>query len=198
MEDNKMKKMTTVLLLAIAGIAFIPTGCVTNTAVTIESIVPFGSDVDVAYSQDLWKVLLKAKLVGPESIRSLPYEGQEPHGVILEQLSTHIKIKGYTGKVYVKSNYMGDGITRSKVVNDPSSYIKAVTVMFKRQKGYDPDNQNWFWVKYKPDGSLHANPKGMLLAGRVAKGMKKGCITCHITAAGGDYLFNNTAEQLDE
>jgi hypothetical protein len=61
--------------------------------------------------------------------------------------------------------------------------------MFKR-KGYDGDNKDWFWVKFKPDGSLHKNPKGMQLAGKVAKGMPKGCIACHKAAPGGDYVYN--------
>ena len=50
---------------------------------------------------------------------------------------------------------MGEGMTRSKVVNDPNAYLKAITVMFKREKGYDPDNQNWFWVKYKRKRSIN-------------------------------------------
>ena len=71
-----------------------------------------------------------------------------------------------------------------------NTWLKAVTVMFKRENGYDADNQNWFWAKYKPNGSLHSNPKKMLLAGRVAKGKPAGCISCHRAAPGGDYLFN--------
>ena len=35
------------------------------------------------------------------------------------------------------------------------------------------------------------NPKGMSLAGRVAKGMPAGCIACHSNAGGGDFLFIN-------
>ena len=54
---------------------------------------------------------------------------------------------------------------------------------------YDPDNQNWFWAKYLPNGSLDKNPKGMQLAGRVAKGADAGCIACHAGADGGDYMF---------
>jgi hypothetical protein len=148
-------------------------------------------------SKDLWKVLLKEKLAGPGMIRVLPYEGMEPHGVILEQLSTMITVNHHTGLVYVKNNYMGKTMTRSKVVNNPDAYLAAITVMFKREKGYDPDNQDWFWVKYKPDGTLHLNPKGAMLAGRIAKGMTAGCIACHVDADGGDYLFNNTASHLD-
>ena len=43
--------------------------------------------------------------------------------------------------------------------------------MFKREKGDDPEGKNGFRVKYKPDGQLFVNPKGMKFAGRrVAKG----------------------------
>ena len=63
--------------------------------------------------------------------------------------------------------------------------------MLQREAGYDDDNDNWFWAKYAPDGSVMANPKGMKLAGRVAKGMPAGCISCHLSAEDGDYLFFN-------
>ncbi len=192
MKKRMILVYSTILLVAI-GI----TACTKNQLSVKQDLPPFGSEFDVSYSQSLWKALVEEKLAGPNMIRSIPYEGMEPHGVILEQLSTMISVEGYTGIVFVKNNYMGEGITRSKVVNDPNAYLKAITVMFKREKGYDPDNQNWFWVKYKPDGSLHVNPKGMLLAGRVAKGADVGCIACHTDADGRDYLFNNTASQLD-
>ena len=57
--------------------------------------------------------------------------------------------------------------------------------MFKKQAGYDPENKNWFWAKYMPNGDIMKNPNGMRLAGRVAKGTDKGCIVCH-TVLGGD------------
>lgn len=158
---------------------------------------PFGGEEDIKYSIELWTTLKQAHLVGPSAIRSMPYEGQVPHGAILEVLSSTIMVNGEKGDVHVKANYGGPDMTRSKVVNEPGKYLKAVTVMFKREKGYDPDNQDWFWAKYTPDGGLHKNPMGMALAGRVAKGMDQGCIACHSTADGGDYLFNNTAAQLD-
>lgn len=66
--------------------------------------------------------------------------------------------------------------------------------MAKREAGYDSDNNDWFWAKYKPNGKLHANPKGMLLAGRVAKGMKAGCIACHKSASGSDMVFVHNKE----
>jgi hypothetical protein len=66
--------------------------------------------------------------------------------------------------------------------------------MAKREDGYDAKNGNWFWVKYKPNGNLHTNAKGMKLAGRVAKGMDKGCIACHQSASGNDLVFAHNKE----
>lgn len=67
--------------------------------------------------------------------------------------------------------------------------------MFKREEGYDPEFNDWFWVKYEPDGGLHTNPKGMKLAGQVAKGVAPGdghggCIGCHQGTRGSDFQFN--------
>lgn len=62
--------------------------------------------------------------------------------------------------------------------------------MFKREKNYDAENLDWFWVKYNPQGKLFKNPKGIPLAGRVAKGVNTaGCIACHEGAPGKDMVF---------
>lgn len=151
----------------------------------------FGDEASVQYSMELWSALDKAKLVGASAMASKAYEGQEPHGAILETLKTNIRVGSHTGAAWVKRNYGPGGVTIEQVTSDPAKHLKAVTVMYKREAGYDPDNKNWFWVKYKPDGSLHKNPKGVQLAGRVAKGMDMGCIACHSAADGGDYLFRN-------
>jgi len=63
--------------------------------------------------------------------------------------------------------------------------------MFRREKGFNSDNKDWFWVKYALDGTVMKNPKAMSLAGRVAKGMEKGCIACHAGALGNDKVFNH-------
>jgi hypothetical protein len=59
-----------------------------------------------------------------------------------------------------------------------------------RAAGYHPDNQDWFWVGYMPNGALMQN-NGMGMAGRAAKGMETGCIACHSSAPGGDMVFIN-------
>lgn len=50
-------------------------------------------------------------------------------------------------------------------------------------------------MKYKPDGSLHTNAKGMKLAGQVARGVgpegaHAGCIGCHQSMKETDFQFN--------
>jgi hypothetical protein len=150
---------------------------------------PFGGPDDTAYADQLWRALVRANLAGRDSIVSTPYTGTHPHGAILDTMDGKLTVQGNTGVVIVKRNYGGEGVSKQNVANNPSAYLKAVTVMYKR-KGYDADNQDWFWAKFKPDGSLHTNPKGMKLAGRVAKGMNKGCIACHSAAPGGDMVFN--------
>lgn len=153
---------------------------------------PFSGEANVNYALGLWKKLAEDRLVGPASIITYPYEGTPPHGKVLEYLETEVTYEGHTGLVIVKKNYGGDAEPEElehAVLEDRLGHLGAVTVMFRREDGYDPDHQNWFWAKYKPDGSLDTNPKGMKLAGRVAKGKDMGCIACHQGADGGDYIF---------
>ncbi len=156
---------------------------------------PFGAEEDIAYSQTLWDRLNEANLAGDNAVNTIPYEGTEPHGLLLETLYRDIEVEDHTGLVVVKRNYGPEGVTVEDVQSDRSEHLASVTIMFKREEGYDPENQNWFWAKYLPDGSLDKNPKDMQLAGRVAKGADLGCIACHTSAEGGDYLFTFDLEQ---
>lgn len=152
----------------------------------------FGSSADVNYARSLWKALTKARLVGERSVESTPYKGTHPHGAILRSLDSVLRVSGDKGEVIVKKNYGGPDVSKANVADHPKKYLKAITVMFRRPSGYDSENKDWFWVKYGPDGQILKNPAGKSLAGRVAKGVKgKGCIACHRTAPGGDYVFNH-------
>lgn len=152
---------------------------------------PFGNSTDVKDAKKLWQAMTQAKLVGKNAIKSTPYTGTPPHGAILDTIDTTITVDGHTGAVIVKKNFGGKDLTKADVANNPNKHLKAVTVMFKRESGYDSDNRDWFWAKYLPDGSLDMNPKKMKLAGRVAKGNNAaGCIACHKAAPGGDFIFN--------
>lgn len=107
------------------------------------------------------------------------YEGGEPHGMLL---TTYLNSPAYdavsgeatalpAGAIVVKENYM------------PDSTLAAVTVMYKAE-GYDAEHNDWFWVKYDPDGSVANDGKA---AGRVP-----GCIKCHGGAADNDYIMTAT------
>ena len=156
---------------------------------TTVSAAPFGEAEDITYSQNLWSAMVNAGYVGSNSIMSHPYTGTPPHGKILDTFDGTVTVNGTTGAVIVKRNYGGPDVSIENVANEPAKYLKAITVMFKRS-GFDPEDKDWFWVKFKPDGSLHENEKGMKLAGKIAKGMSKGCIACHKAAPGGDFMFN--------
>ena len=182
--------------LAIAGVglalASMVTGCVTPEYVEeAKPMQPFGRDDSVAYAQELWRNLVGLRLVGPGAITAKPYQGTHPHGVVLVTYEREIQVGEHTGIAIVKNNYIGAGVSESTVANQPDQNLDSVTVMFKREEGYDPDNADWFWVKYQADGGLHANAEGVPLAGRVAKGKRQGCIACHKLAPGKDLVYNH-------
>ena len=156
-----------------------------------ETMMPFSGPDSVTYAQQLWAALGDAKLVGDPAMNNPPYTGVHPHGAVLTNNTSELSIDGHKGQVIVKKNYGGEGVSVAAVGADPAKYLKAVTVMYKRETGYDAENQDWFWAKFKPDGSLDVNDKGMQLAGRVAKGKVQGCIACHRGAPGGDYIYTN-------
>ncbi|MDH3580613.1 MAG: cytochrome P460 family protein [Hyphomicrobiales bacterium] len=162
-------------------------GCAGNRAQI--QVMPFGDSASVIYAQELWTALSAANLVGPTAKRSKLYKGQAPHGAVLETLTAKVSVGNRSDKVIVKRNYGPEGVTVKKVRSSRKKHLGAVTVMYKREAGYDPENKNWFWAKYKPDGTLHTNPKGAALAGRVAKGTDQGCIACHKAVADKDYIF---------
>ncbi len=151
---------------------------------------PFGSAEDVAYAQAIWDLMVADKLAGPGMIRALPYEGSEPHGLMLETFYTEATIEGHTGDLVVKRNFGPEGVSADEVLKNPEGHLGAYTVMFRREAGYDPENLDWFWARYNPDGSIAKNPKGMALAGQVAKGADTGCIACH-QGAEGDLVFTS-------
>ncbi len=181
-------KNTTIITIALSALLV---GCASSGSMKMKP--PMGSPQDVTDADNLWGVLKSAKLAGKKAKKMKPYTGQHPHGAVLELLHKKVTVNGHKGLAIIKRNYGGKNITNKKVSKNRGKYLKAVTVMFKREKGYDSDNQDWFWAKYKPNGELHVKEMkdGMKvkLAGRIAKGKPSGCISCHKAAGGGDYVF---------
>lgn len=157
----------------------------------------FGLADDVAFAKLLWQRMEAAKMVGPHAIDQEPFfGGAKPHGMILELAFQLLDIEGHKGFVVVKKNYNGGGVSVAAVKENRAAYLQSYTVMFQRGEGYDAENNNWFWAKYDKDGRLMQkviNAKELSIAGRVAKGKTAddngGCIYCHSSAGGGDYIF---------
>lgn len=148
----------------------------------------FGGSSDVSFAEKAWTAM-QGYTDWP--MRSGVYPGSSPHGKFLRLYYNMIEVEGKHYHVIIKDNYGGEDATQKKISRSPDKYLAAVTIMLHREKGYDPEHMNWFYVKYAPDGGIMENPKGIALAGRVAKGTNQGCIACHANAAGGDYLFTN-------
>ena len=181
-----MKTVAAILAVALGGSA------------AMAQDAPFGNQADQDYAGLLWEVMQSERLVGERMMRSFPYEGVDPHGMMLETFYTDATVDGHAGELIVKRNYGPEGVSIDEVLSDPGTHLGAVTVMFRREEGYDPENQDWFWAKYLPDGTLDKNPKGMQLAGRVAKGADQGCIACHSGAPGEDYVFTTDAKMATD
>jgi hypothetical protein len=157
-------------------------------------VPPFGSETDVAFATRVWAAMQAQGLgSGPDALRTVLYEGTDPHGMQLETFFSSAEVDGRVGDLVVKRNYGPAGVDPDLVRADPEKYLGSLTVMFRREAGFDEETKNWFWVKFLPDGSLDKNPKGRPLAGLVAKGASAGCIACHGSADGGDFVFTSNA-----
>jgi hypothetical protein len=77
------------------------------------------------------------------------YPGTRPHGALLTTYVNDTAFKAIEGgqksllpgSIIVKENY------------SPQKELMAITTMYK-VIGYDPPHNNWFWVKYQPDGEV--------------------------------------------
>ena len=103
--------------------------------------------------------------------KSEMYKGTEPHGALLTVYVNDIALKSINDKkgmsnnsIVLKENYT------------PDKKLAAVTVMYK-VKGYNAEAGDWFWVKYDPDFKI------------LKEGKVTGCIGCHGSASGNDYIF---------
>jgi hypothetical protein len=67
------------------------------------------------------------------------------------------------------------GAIQVKESYNKAKELKAITVMYK-VNGYNPENGDWFWAKYTPDGKV------------TSSGKPKGCIRCHRVRAKNDFI----------
>ncbi len=91
--------------------------------------------------------------------------------------------------VYVSDNALPAAETGEETMPDGTMVVKegfngdeeltGIYLMYKVE-GYDPENNDWFWAAYSPEGNINA------------EGKVDGCINCHEREQDADYLFFNT------
>ena len=153
----------------------------------------YGHKSDVELAVRLWRQLESKKLVGKDRINVHAFKGKRPHGPIQQVYASNVTINGHRGRVVVKANHKGKDLLIGDVYDDPNRYLADYTVMFVNEKGYDPENGDWVWVIYKPDGRIGRSATGVPVAGRVGKDENFGCIGCH-RAVGGEDLEALTSD----
>lgn len=100
--------------------------------------------------------------------------GQSPHGVwhrvygnrALFDVLPLAEATAPEGSIIVKENF------------DNNKELRNLTVMSKIS-GFDPENGDWFWAMYQPDGTV------------LAEGSPGGCISCHSGMRSNDYIVIN-------
>ena len=150
-----------------------------------------GRAEDNAYAAKVWRYMNENNLVGDGRMRSFPFVGSRPHGSIQEVITTDAEIDGQKGRLIVKHNYGSiDGLSPKTVYTASQDLnYEALTVMFKREAGYDTANHDWFWAEYKADGSV-INYQGTDLSGRSSL-----CLACHTPLGGNDREILNGNRQ---
>jgi len=98
--------------------------------------------------------------------------GQAPHG-IFHRIYTNKDLVSSLPRADKKAPY-GSIIVKENL-NSEKELVK-ITVMAKVE-GVDPDNGDWFWAVYTPEGKEEAS------------GSLRGCIGCHEGMAENDYVI---------
>lgn len=149
-----------------------------------ESGPGFGQEADLTMAEDLWNEIDGFTSWSRQGTTSGFVASGAPHGAFVRVFQNDVADgdpEGLPdGSILVKENFM----------DDSEDTLAAITVM-KRVSGLDSETEDWFYAKYLPDGSLDENQDGVQLAGLVGKGSSGGCIPCHSSAEGGDYVFGN-------
>ena len=126
---------------------------------------------------NLWQVLTQSRYqVNWHYIPGKPpgfYKGTPPHGFYLRTFVNNIAFDA----IVAKSGRYPDGAIIVKENYKPDKTLASITVM-RKISGYDPAHNDWFWVKYNPDGSV------------AVEGKVQSCISCHERVESQDYVYS--------
>jgi hypothetical protein len=135
----------------------------------------------------LWRHLVREKAPytrwasppGKEGLR----KAERPHGPLVRTYANAVAVADLKnlppGSILILEDYAEGQKERT-----------GIEVLY-RVKGYDPKDGDWYWMKFREDGTVVRTPPdqgGRPIAGRVTS-----CIDCHRKAGGGDFAFSNDA-----
>lgn len=146
----------------------------------------YGKKADRILAKELWRSLLSNRMIGRNRLNVHAFDGKQPHGAVQQIYAADIEVNGRMGRAIVKANHRKKGATVQSVYDTPNKFLSGYTVMFENEAGYDPENNNWFWVHYNTKGKINRAANGLAVAGRVGKFSKYGCIGCHKKIGGSD------------
>lgn len=101
------------------------------------------------------------------------YPGKHPRGSLL---ITYVSPETLLA-LQDKQGRLPDGTIIIKENYNLQKKLQTTTIMY-RLNGYDPENGNWFWLKYTPDQTI-------LEEGKVGE-----CIRCHQTVKNNEWVFS--------
>ena len=180
----------TKFVVPVLWLAFMTTGSVATAQISRSK--------DASFEDQFWKYLVgnNYKNWSPGFSESAGFfRGKNPHGAYLKMYVNRTAAGNINdlavGSVVILENYHKD------------QSLKTISVMY-RTTGFNPEGNDWYWIEYKPDGSvvrsaakddrksnlvnnvsLTASPKRMIM------GKATNCIQCHQSAAGNDFVFSN-------
>ncbi|MDA0525291.1 cytochrome P460 family protein [Methanococcoides alaskense] len=167
-----MRKELTILLILIS--AFMVIGCTGYDSGDQEPVPENGGEAQPnaaeLYEQITQEDNYKEWGIWPGFVELS--EGKDIHG---ELITIYVSDNAFTA-IEDKEDVMPDGSIIVKEGYNPDEELERVLVMYK-VKDYDPENNDWFWALYSPQGEVTTE-------GKVA-----GCIDCHSANEDNDYLF---------
>lgn len=178
-----MKKTGLIFLMLILGFAFLITSCNKD------------DDDDDVVMVDITQAQLDAATTPIKDFTGGNFAHGGPDGTTGDQ--TIRKVYGSTsnlsgtiaiGTIITKGTY-------AKKEDGTKGNLYVTFAMVKRESGYNSEAGDWEFIKMPADAAVDytAHPNGMLPEKTNAslRGKLAGCIGCHASAAGGDYLFVN-------
>ena len=177
------------LCLALVFLALSP------TSVAQKARYSKDSSKEPAFETKFWKYLIgnnyKNWAPGPGQSAGF-YKGQNPHGELVKTYMNRTAAGTVgnlsVGSVVILENY------------DSDQTLATISVMY-RTTGFNPEGNDWYWIEYKPDGSVknsrssyeYGEQNVRQTSNRLTKTMGKAtqCMQCHRSAGGSDFVFSN-------